>query len=62
MINEIEALANKKSDLFLNIVGLTKELHGPDLLTNTMILAKESLMGQLKSLKVVWDNEFTETI
>jgi hypothetical protein len=48
MINEIEALANKKSDLFLNIVGLIKELHSPDLLTNTMILAKESLMGQLK--------------
>jgi hypothetical protein len=31
MINETKALRNKKSDLFLNLVGLTKELDGPDL-------------------------------
>jgi hypothetical protein len=43
-------------------VGLTKELDGPDLLMDTMILTKESLMGQLKILKVAWANEFTETI
>jgi hypothetical protein len=52
MIIETEALRNKKSDLFLKIVGLTKELDGPNLLMDTMILTKESLMGQLKALKV----------
>jgi uncharacterized protein YicC (UPF0701 family) len=40
MINEIEALRNKKSDLFLKLVGLTNELDGPDLLMDTMILTK----------------------
>jgi hypothetical protein len=29
---------------------------------DNMILTKESLMGQLKALKVVLANEFTETI
>jgi hypothetical protein len=62
MINETEALRNRKSDLFLKLVSLTKELDGPNLLMDTMILTKESLMGQLKALKVAWANEFTETI
>jgi hypothetical protein len=43
-------------------VDLTKELDGPNLLMDTMILSKESLMGQLNALKVAWENEFTETI
>jgi hypothetical protein len=62
MINETDVLRNKKSDLFLKLVGLTKELNGPNLLMDTMILSKESLMGQLNALKVAWENEFTETI
>jgi len=52
MLNEIEAPRNKNSDLFLKFMGLTKELDGPDLLMNIVILAKESLMGQHKALKV----------
>jgi hypothetical protein len=62
MINETEALRNRKSDLFLKLVSLTKELDGPNLLMDTMISTKESLTGQLKALKVAWANEFTETI
>jgi hypothetical protein len=62
MINENEALRNRKSDLFLKLVSLTKELNGPNLLMDTMILTKKSLTGQLKALKVAWDKEFTETI
>jgi hypothetical protein len=62
MINETDVLRNKKSDLFLKLVSLTKELNGPNLLMDTMILTKESLMGQLNALKVAWANEFTETI
>jgi anti-sigma-K factor RskA len=62
MMNEIEALRNKKGDLFLKIMGLTNELDGLDLLMDTKILTKEYLMGQLKALKVAWVNEFTETI
>ena len=62
IINETDVLRNKKSDLFLELVNLTKELDGPNLLMDTMILTKESLMGQLNALKVAWANEFTETI
>jgi hypothetical protein len=40
MINETEALRNKNCDLFLKLVGLTKELDGPNLLMETMILTK----------------------
>jgi hypothetical protein len=29
MINETQALRNRKSDLFLKLVSLTKELDGP---------------------------------
>jgi len=43
-------------------MDLTKELYGPNLLMDTMILSKESLMGQLNVLKFSWENEFTETI
>jgi hypothetical protein len=39
-----------------------KELDGPNLLMDTMILSKETLMEQLNALKVAWENEFTETI
>jgi hypothetical protein len=49
MINEIDVLKNKKSDLFLKLVDLTKELCGPNLLMDTMILSKETLMGQLNA-------------
>jgi hypothetical protein len=52
MINETDVLRNKKSDLFLKLMDLTKELDGPNLLMDAMILSKESLMGQLDSLKV----------
>ena len=62
MINETKALRNRTSDLFIKLVSLTKELYGPNLLMDTMILTKEYLMGQLKALKVSWANEFTETI
>jgi uncharacterized coiled-coil DUF342 family protein len=62
MINEIDVLRNKKSDLFIKLVGLAKELNGPNLLMDTMILSKESLMGQLNALKISWANEFTKTV
>jgi hypothetical protein len=49
----------KKSGLFLKHIILTKELDGPNLLMDTMILTKQSLMGQLYALQVSWANEFT---
>jgi hypothetical protein len=39
MINETDVLRNKKSDFFLKLVGLTKELNSPNLLTETIILS-----------------------
>ena len=43
-------------------MDLTKELDGPNLLMDTMILSNETLMGQLNALKVTWENKFIETI
>jgi len=44
IINEIDVLRNKKSDLFLKLVDLIKELNVLNFLMDTMILSKESLM------------------
>jgi hypothetical protein len=62
MISELDVLINKRSDLFLKLVDLTKELDGPNLLMDTMLLLKETLIDQLDALKVPWANEFTKTI
>jgi hypothetical protein len=43
-------------------VDLTKDIDDPNLLMDTMILSKESLVGQLNVLKVSWENKFTEII
>jgi len=51
MINETKALRNINNDLILKLVSITMELDGPNLFMDTMILTKESLMEQLKSLK-----------
>jgi len=40
MINETDVLRNKKSDLFLKLIGFTKESNGPNLLMDTVILSK----------------------
>jgi len=62
MINETDVLRNKKSDLFPKLVSRSKELNGPNLLMDTMILTKEYLTRQLSALKVAWANDFTEAI
>jgi hypothetical protein len=62
MINEIDVLRNKKSDLLIKLVSLTKELNGPKLLMGTVIMTKEYLTGQISALIFSWANEFTETI
>jgi hypothetical protein len=62
MINETDVLRKKNNDLFLKLVSITKELNGPNLLMDTMILSKEYLMGQINALKVTWADEFTETV
>jgi hypothetical protein len=59
MISDLDVLKNKKGDLFLKLVDLTKELDGPNLLMDTMLLSKEALIDQLDALNVYWKNEFT---
>jgi hypothetical protein len=44
MISELDVLKNKKkSDLFLKLVDLTKELDGPNLLMDTMLFIKGNI-------------------
>jgi len=62
MINELDALKNKRGDLFFKLVDLTNELDVPSLLMDTMLSSKEKLLDQLSVLKVSWVNKFIESI
>jgi hypothetical protein len=62
MIGELDVLKSKRGDIFFKLIDLMKELNGPNLLMGTMLSTKETLIDQLNALKVVWENEFTETI
>ena len=44
MISELDALKNKRGDLFFKLVDLTKELNGPSLLMDTILSSKEQLL------------------
>jgi hypothetical protein len=46
MINETEALRNKKSDLFLKLVSLTKELDGPMMQEHRPHQASQRMSGR----------------
>jgi len=52
----------KRGDLFLKLVDLTKELNGPNLLMDNILVSKEKLLEQLKALKVAWASEFIGSI
>jgi hypothetical protein len=53
---------SEKSDIFLKFFDLTKELDGPHLLMDTILLSKEQILEQLEALKVAWDNEFSDSV
>jgi hypothetical protein len=58
MIVECDVINSKRSDLFLNLVDVTKELEGPHLIMDSIFLTKDQLQEQLEVLKTSWDNEF----
>ena len=62
MINELDVVKSKRGDLFLKIVDLKKELNGPNLLMDTILLSKNNLLEQLEVLKVAWVSEFNDSI
>ena len=62
MINEVDVVKSKRGDIFFKLVDLTKELDGPNLSMDTILLSKDKLLEQLDVLKVAWENEFTGSI
>jgi hypothetical protein len=62
MLSELDVVKIKRGDLFLKLVDLTKELDGPNLLMDTILMSKEKLLEQLEVLKVAWASEFTDSI
>jgi len=42
----------KRDDIFLRLVDLTKELEGPHLIMDRIILSRDQLQEQLEALKV----------
>jgi hypothetical protein len=43
MLFECDVINNKRGDIFLNLVDLTKEMDGPHLITDSTLLSKEKL-------------------
>ena len=61
-MSECDVINDKRGDLFLKLVDLTKELEDPHLIMDSMLLSKDKLQDYLDTLKVSWDNEFNESI
>jgi hypothetical protein len=61
-LNELDVVKIKRADLFLKLMDLTKELDGPNLLMDTILVSKDQLLEQLEALKVAWASEFTDSI
>jgi hypothetical protein len=47
MLVECDIINTKRGDLFLNLVDLTKELEGPHLIMDSILLSKDQLQEQL---------------
>jgi len=62
MINELDVVKNKRGDLFLKLVDLTKQIEVPSLLMDTIGLSKYKLLELLGVLKFSWESEFTDSI
>jgi hypothetical protein len=62
LLSELDVVKIKRGDIFLKLVDLTKELDGPNLLMDTILLSKEKLLEQLEALKVAWENEFSDSV
>ena len=52
----------KRGDIFLKLVDLTKELYGPNLLMDSILMSKEKLLEELEALKFAWENEFSDSV
>jgi hypothetical protein len=60
LLEECDNINGKRGDLFLKLVDLTKELRGPHLIMDSILLSKDQLQEHLDALKVSWENEFNE--
>jgi hypothetical protein len=60
LLEECDVINTKRGDLFLNLVDLTKELRGPHLIMDSILLSKDQLQEHLDALKISWENEFNE--
>jgi len=57
-----DVINTKRGDVFLKPVGLTKELEGPHLIMDTILLLKEKLQENLEALKFSRASEFNDSI
>lgn len=55
-----DSINGKTDDLFLQLIDLTKEMRGPHLIMDSILLSKEQLQEHMDALKVEWENEFNE--
>jgi hypothetical protein len=62
ILSELDVVKIKRGDLLLQLVDLTKELDGSNLLIDTILMSKEKLLEQLEVLKVAWESEFSDSI
>jgi len=62
LLEKCHSINGKMGDLFLQIFCLEKELRGPHLIMDSILLSKEQLQEHMDVLKVAWENEFNEII
>jgi hypothetical protein len=51
LLSELDVVKIKRGDIFLKLVDLTKELDGPNLLMDTILMSKEKLLEQTRRIE-----------
>ena len=62
LLTECDTINIKMGDILLKLVDLTKELDGPHLVMDAILLSREKQLEQLEALKVARANEFSDSI
>jgi hypothetical protein len=62
LLSECDVINIKRGNIFLKLFYLTKELEGPHLIMDTILLSKEELQEQLEALIVSWASEFIDSV
>ena len=58
LISSCNILEDDKSNIFFKVVDVIKELKGPPIIKESILLTKEDMGTELSKLRKIWDNNF----